>query len=496
MKIFTAAQLKACDQATIQSGTTSIHLMERASSACAGWIKNEFRYISRFYVFCGTGNNGGDGFAIARMLHDDGFDVEVFVDKKNQDFSEDAQVNFKRLKKINSIRIRDFYEVNHLNWDNAAVIDAVFGYGLNRPVEGRIETLINRINQLNVPKIAIDLPSGLFADQIPEDEQSILNADVTLTFQFYKRSFLHPETGAHCGRIVVLDIGLDEKFIQNTDTNYNTIDEGLIHTIYRSRKAFSHKGTYGKSILVGGSYGKAGAVMMATEAALRTGSGLTFTMAPNCANFVLQTRIPEAMFIQSGDQYIDKIMIQDKAVYGIGPGLGKEESTVTALFDFLKNSRHPTVLDADALNILAEHQQLNLIPEFSVITPHPLEFERLFGKTKNSFERLELARQKSAEMQIYIVLKDHHTAVITPAGAVFYNITGNAGLAKGGSGDALTGIITSLMAQQYETENACIFGVWLHGKAGDLAASEKSEEAMLPTDLIANIGNVFHYLKA
>ncbi len=494
MKIFSSAQLKACDLATIQSGTASIHLMERAAAACFNWIKNEFRSISRFYIFCGTGNNGGDGFAIARMLEECGFQVDVFIDKENQNFSEDAQLNFKRIKKINTIRIRDFFEINHINLENAVIIDSVFGYGLNRPLNGRAAAMINHLNQLDVPKIAIDVPSGLYVDGISEKDSPVFGADVTLTFQFCKRSFLHPETGRHCGKIVILDIGLDETLIRRTQTFYNTIDEELIRLIYKPRNDYGHKGTYGKSILVGGSYGKAGAIMMATDAAMRAGSGLTFTIAPDCANLILQSRIPEAMFIGAGEQYINKIELQNNAVYGIGPGLGKHRYTVDALSEFLENHAAPVVLDADALNILAEHQKLDKIPGFSVITPHPLEFERLFGKTNNSFDRVELARKKAAELEIFIVLKDHHTAVITPDQKVFYNTTGNSGMAKGGSGDVLTGILTSLIAQNYDIEKACLFGVWLHGKAGDFAASRYSKEAMLPTDLISSIGNVFTYL--
>lgn len=236
--------------------------------------------------------------------------------------------------------------------------------------------------------------------------------------------------------------------------------------------------------------------MMSTLSALKTGSGLTFTIAPECGNVILQSRIPAAMFINSGEKYIEKIEIQEKGIYGIGPGLGKEKQTEKALIDFLKNYDQPIVIDADALNILAENDQVILIPKHSVITPHPLEFERLFGKTENSFERLELARKKAQQLQIFIILKDHHTTVITPDQKVFYNITGNSGMAKGGSGDVLTGILTTLISQKYEIEKACIFGVWLHGKAGDFAAKEFSKEAMLPTDLINKIGKIFKYLSS
>lgn len=492
MKILSSSQIKECDSVTIEKGISSISLMEKAAQRCADWIGVNFKSSNSFSIFCGNGNNGGDGFAIARMLYEKGFDVDVFIDKNNLKFSPDAEINFNRIKQINGITIKDFSELENNN--DSVIIDALFGYGLNRELSDEFKILIEKLNQIQAPKISIDIPTGLFADKIIDENSTVFKADFTLTFQFYKRSFLHPETGRFCGKIIVFDIELDKDFINETKTDYHVIDEVLIKDIYKPRAEFSHKGTYGKSILVGGSYGKIGAVLMSTLSALRTGSGLTFTIAPKCGNVILQSQIPEAMFIDAGEDYIDKIEIQEKAVYGIGPGLGKEEQTKKALFQFLKEYKSPIVLDADALNILAENDEINLIPKNSVITPHPIEFERLFGKTENSFERLELARQKAEELQVFIILKDHHTAVVTPNRKVFYNITGNSGMAKGGSGDVLTGILTSLISQKYEIEEACVLGVCLHGKAGDFAAKEFSKEAMLPTDLINKIGKVFQCL--
>lgn len=492
MKILSSSQIKECDSATIEKGISSINLMEKAAKNCADWIGDNFKSNQSFSIFCGDGNNGGDGFAIARMLYEKGFDVEVFIDENNSKFSEDAKINLNKIKPISGITIKDYSEFD--NRDNSVIIDALFGYGLNRELSEEFKNLIENLNQIQASKISIDVPTGLFADNIIDEDSVVFKADFTLTFQFYKKSFLHPETGKFCGKIIVLDINLDEDFINEAETDYFVIDEILIKKIYKPREEFSHKGTYGKSVLVGGSYGKIGAVLMSTLSALRTGSGLTFTIAPKCGNIILQSQVPEAMFIDSGENFIDKIEIQEKAVYGIGPGLGKEKQTQKALFEFLDSYNQYVVLDADALNILAENQKLNLIPKNSVITPHPLEFERLFGKTENSFERIELAKQKAKELQIFIILKDHHTAVITPEKKVFYNITGNSGMAKGGSGDVLTGILTSLISQKYDIEQACIFGVWLHGKAGDFAAAAYSKEAMLPTDLINKIGSAYQYL--
>lgn len=496
MKIITTTQLKECDALTIENGISSISLMEKAAKSCVDWIEINFKRIRKFLIFCGNGNNGGDGFAIARMLYEKGFDIEVYIDEKQKGFSADAKINLKKLKQISGIEIKYFSDFSILKDEKTVIIDAIFGYGLNKKLSGNTEKIINQLNQTKVLKIAIDIPTGLYADKLIDENATVLKADFTLTFQFYKRSFLHPESGKFCGKIEVLNIDLDQDFINETETDYSVIDENLIREIYKPRDEFSHKGTFGKSILVGGSYRKIGAILMSTLSALKTGSGLTLTIAPECGNLILQSQAPEAMFIDSGEKYIEKIEIVDKAVYGIGPGLGKEIQTQNALFDFLKSYKDPIVLDADALNILAENDKINLIPKNAVITPHPLEFERLFGKTENSFDRLELARNKAEELQIFIILKDHHTAVITPERKVFYNITGNSGMAKGGSGDVLTGILTSLISQKYDIEKACIFGVWLHGKAGDFCAEEFSKEAMLPTDLINKIGTVFKYLSS
>jgi NAD(P)H-hydrate epimerase len=470
--------------------------MERASLACADWISEHCKNHRKSAVFCGSGNNGGDGFAIARILYLKGFDVDVFVQDPKMKFSDNAAVNFKRLKDISGISIREFKEVEQYHFDSKTlIIDALFGTGLSRPLEGIYKRLVNQINLKDNIKISIDLPSGLFADSISNAGNAILQSDYTLSFQCWKKSFLHPETGIYAGKVVVLDIGLSKEYISSTETPDFVIDDEVVKNIFKPRKDFSHKGTYGKVVISGGSYGKIGATVLATRSALKAGAGLTFTLAPKCGYDILQVSCPEAMFIEGGNQHIEHVEMEKDAVCGIGPGLGTHPDTEKAFLSFLKNYSEPLVVDADALNILSKAKgNLKMIPKKSIITPHPKEFERLFGSTENSFERLTLARTKAKELNIYIVLKDHHTQVITPEGNVFYNIKGNAGLAKGGSGDILTGILTSLLAQGYSGENTCVLGVWLHGRAADLAAEKYSQEAMLPTDVINEFGNVFEEL--
>lgn len=470
--------------------------MERAAEACSDWLLRHTRNNPEFFIFCGNGNNGGDGFAIARLLYQKGFDVEVFIDKNNASFSEDAQINLNRLKEISGIEIKDFDEAKNIRFTkNAVIIDAVFGSGLNRNIEGKAYEIINFLNGINARKISIDIPSGLFADENINENSSVFKADDTLSFQFWKQSFLHPETGKYTGAVHILDIGLSGKYIHNTETDQYIICEKLIQQFYKPRNEFSHKGTYGKTCIVGGSFGKIGAVVLATKSALRTGSGLTFTLAPKCGYEILQSTCPEAMYLYGGEDFISNFEIEENAVCGIGPGLGTDPETEESFLNFLQNYNEPLVLDADALNLISKYpKDLDLIPKNAIITPHPKEFERLFGKTQNSFERLDLAKEKSKKLGIFIVLKDHHTQIITPQGLVYYNTTGNSGMAKGGSGDVLTGIITSLISQNYLPEEAAILGVWLHGKAGDLAAGKYSKEAMLPSDLIDELGNVFRLL--
>ena len=498
MLIYTAKQIKKWDEFTIENEPISAqNLMERAANSCGQFIQNIFKKNESFYIFCGSGNNGGDGFAIARMLYTKGYDVTIFHQTEYAKLSKEADRNLKKAQEISGISIFDFNEVAHFKFDsNSVIVDCLFGTGLNRKLEGAVSEIVLFLNQLKFPKISIDIPSGLLSDGVSAEKSIIFQADHTLSFQSWKKTFLHPETGVYCGKVHILDIGLSKEFIKKEKSSEFVIDEEFIKTIYQPRVAFSHKGSFGKCMIVAGSYGKIGAAVIATKAALKSGSGITITLAPKCGFEILQSTCPEAMFISGGNNFIDNIDIEEGFEVGIGPGLGTNKETEKAVLKFIEKYRNPLVLDADALNILAKNQEnLKMIPKNSIITPHPKEFERLFGETRNSFERLKLAQIKAAELGIFIVLKDHHTQICTPNNKVFYNISGNSGMAKGGSGDALLGIISALLAQKYSSENAAIFGVWLHGKAGDCAAEKFSKEAMLPTDLINELGNVFQFLK-
>ena len=500
MKIFTAAQIRACDAYTIKaSAIRSAELMERAAGKCASWVREHLPKETLFVILCGTGNNGGDGLAMARLLHQRGYGVKAFLLQFSKELSADCQSNLTRLQNIDA-ELVGIVQPDTFITDIPAhivIIDAILGTGLSRPAEGWLAAFIHHINQLPNKKIAVDIPSGLPADVIPDKESAVLKVEDTLTFQFYKRTFLHPESGVFAGNIHILDIGLDQAFINATHSQYKTIEAGDIAVIYQPRSPFSHKGTYGSVLMVGGSYGKIGAIALSSKAAVRAGAGLVTALVPGCGYTILQTAVPEVMCRTNGEHTLEKIDNWEKmTAIGIGPGLGNDSKAIGALTSFIDTCKTPVVLDADALNIIGAQQELLAkLPKGSILTPHPKEFARLFGENTNSMIQTDHARIQAMRYNINIVLKGHHTAVITSEGECWYNMTGNAGMATGGAGDVLTGIITGLLAQGYEPPHAAMLGVYLHGLAGDIAAKELSMEALAAGDIIDYLGKAFLTLK-
>lgn len=469
--------------------------MERAAGVCVEWLSSHLPGNPVFVVLCGSGNNGGDGLAITRMLYRRGYSAKAFLLRLGGDLSEDCRKNFEPLAGIDSTLV-EILEPGSLIADmpeSVIVIDAILGTGLSRPAEGWLADFILHINELPNSVIAVDIPSGMPADSIPTPGAVIMDATHTLSFQFFKRSFLHPETGKCTGYIHLLDIGLSQGFINATHTSYHTQDEQLISTLLRPRHNFSHKGDYGLAYIIAGSKGMMGAAVLAAKAALRSGVGKVRAVVPECGYTIMQTAVPEAMCSVSGETCISRIKKEwDKAAVGIGPGLGMAEATFKTFADFLSGCKDPVVIDADALNMLAQDNTLLAkLPAESILTPHPGEFERLFGKTKDSMQMLELARTQSMKYNIYIVLKGHYTTICGPEGDCWYNMTGNAGMATAGSGDVLTGIITGLLAQGYTSADAARMGVYLHGLAGDLAAGKLGVYALTAGDIIEYLGTAF-----
>ncbi|KAK6020981.1 YjeF domain protein, partial [Ostertagia ostertagi] len=484
MKILSAEDIRLWDQFTMQhEPITSIDLMERAALRCVDWLHENMPGKDQFAIFCGKGNNGGDGLAIARMLALQQFQVTVYILEFGHIGTPDFQANLARLHQTESVEIifiqpgQAFHEIK-----DEIVIDALFGSGLNRQLEGMTAALVDHINNSHSTVISIDIPSGMFVDRSSKTN-TVIRATHTLSFQCLKPAFLVAENEECIGALHILDIDLHDGFYPTVAGLYEWVDTAVIQTIHRPRKRFAHKGNFGHALLVAGSYGKMGAAVLSASACLRSGAGLLTCHIPSCGYLILQTSLPEAMVITDKNEEKITNVSADLSIYeaiGIGPGIGTASETKMALREILDNYRLPLVIDADALNILATQKDLlQLVPAGSILTPHPKEFERLFGPTSDDFDRISRALQKAKEHNIIIILKGHHTLIATPDGKGFFNSTGNAGMATGGSGDVLTGILTGLLAQRYSGIEAAILGVYLHGLAGDVAAKQLSMEAML-----------------
>lgn len=500
MKILSAEEIRLWDQYTIQhEPIASIDLMERAAAKCVDWIEENGFVEDSFSIFCGKGNNGVDGLAIARLLAEKNYSVKVYVLEFGHKGTDDFQQNLSRLHnyldgEIFYIQSEDnFHDLNR----NEIVIDALFGSGLNRAVEGVTAKLIDHINNSGCKVISIDIPSGLFVDRSSK-ENTIIKAKHTLSFQCYKPAFLVAENADFIGEVHILDIRLHKDFLNSIHNRFELVDDDIIHSIYKPRNRFAHKGNFGHALLVAGSYGKIGAAVLSTKACLRSGVGLLTCHIPKCGYEILQSSVPEAMVSTDFNSSFNTKLETDLSLYdaiGIGPGIGTASETRALLKELFETYHYPIVLDADALNIIAsQNELLQLIPAGSILTPHPKEFERLFGESTNDFDRIQQATQKAKDFNCVIALKGHHTLIASPDGKAFFNSTGNAGMATAGSGDVLTGILTGLLAQGYDSIEAVILGVYLHGLAGDFAAKELSLEAMIADDIITNLGTAFSFL--
>ncbi len=500
MKVFEAGQIGTIDQFTIENEPISSHaLMERASQKVVEWILSyQPDSDTPIVVFCGPGNNGGDGLAVARLLSRREYEVSVLLFAPTKQ-SADNQDNWSRLTHENYVEtyhIRDFGTLPAVE-KNAIFVDALFGYGLSRAPSGIFAEAIEYINHHPGTVISIDLPSGLLSDKTTP--WTTVKASYTLTFQFPKLSFLIPENQSIVGDWQILDISLHPTALANTPTPYNYVQEDLVKSLLKPRRKFDHKGSFGHACLICGQYGKMGAAILAANACLRSGVGLLTTHIPKCGVALVQVARPEAMV--SPDQGEFEIKAPPTGppfdAMGIGCGIGTSKAVGDGFASWLSSQTNPMVLDADALNLLAASKDLlHSIPSESILTPHPGEYKRLFGTFSNNFSRLAQQRQLSVEYQIYIVLKGANTCITTPDGTVYFNSTGNPGMATAGSGDVLTGLLTGLIAQGYNPLDTCILGVHLHGLAGDLASKRIGEQAMLASDIVEHIGQAWNHIKA
>jgi len=500
MKILTTKQMQEADQFTISNEPiASIDLMERAAAKCTEWIVKHFSNKKHFHIFVGAGNNGGDGLAIARQLANIEYNATVYIPHISDTFSQDFSINLERLKKNTAIKIvylnseKDFptFQKHHI------IIDALFGSGLTRILTDFSQKMVHFINEAKVKIISIDIPSGLFGEDNSlihnnlEKNNPAIRANYTLTFETPFLSFFFAENEDFVGKFFILPINLNTNSLE---TNNFFVQKKDLANILKKRKKFSHKGDFGNALLIAGSFGKMGAAILSTNACLRSGIGLLTAHIPRCGYEVLQISSTETMLSVDSHNEIFTILpdISKFSNIAIGPGLGKATETVKVFAELLEKYQKPMIIDADALNILSENPELLLkLPKNSILTPHPKEFERLVGKTKNHFHRYELLVEFAKKYEVFVILKGAFSCLVSPQGKCFFNSTGNPGMATAGSGDVLTGILLGLLSQGYSSQETALLGTFLHGLSGDFAAKTNGENSLIAKDLIEFLPNAF-----
>lgn len=498
MKILSAEQIRQADRYTIaHEPISSAALMERASAAFTNQLLDILPEPRQIIVLAGMGNNGGDGLCIGRNLRLAGWPVTIVAVRYSDTASADFQEKEKQAKAMADLTWIDLHEGDALPPIDATtlIIDALWGSGLNRPIAGWPAQLIDTVNQSTAEVVAVDIPSGLYADA-PVDGPHI-RANLTITFQAPKLSFMMADHGEAVGDWVVVDIGLHPNVLEDLQSPYHVIDDSMVMPLLPLREKFDHKGTFGHGLLIGGRFGSVGAATLSAMSCLRTGAGLVTAHLPQACVNPFQAAFPEAMVSVDEGQHRWEA-VPDLAGYtaiGIGPGIGTDKVTQKALLDTIEQVDVPLVIDADGLNILAHLPgSLDKLPENTILTPHPGELARLVGKTYDSFTQLERASELAEEHHLIVVLKGGHTAVCLPDGQIYFNATGNPGMATAGSGDVLTGMITGLLAQGLDPDQAAMAGVFLHGLAGDLAAADLGEHALVASDIIGYIGEAYQLL--
>lgn len=491
MKIFPTSSIKALDAYTIEhEPVASIDLMERAAQALTAAISERWTADTPFTVFAGPGNNGGDALAVARLLADQGYKSEIYLFNTKGTLSPDCEANKERLVRMTNI---DFHEVTSqfvppVLTAEHVVIDGLFGSGLNKALSGGFAAVVKYINASPATVVAIDIPSGLMGEDNTYNVLSnIIRADLTLSLQLPKLAFFFAENEPFVGEWQLLDIGLSEEAIDDTDTDFHLLEAEDMPHLLKPRGRFAHKGCFGRALLIAGSQGMAGASVLAARACLCSGVGLLTVHVPYCNNSIVQTSVPEAMteFDISDTCFASSTDTDDYQAVAIGPGIGKAPETEAALLDQIDSCQTPMVVDADALNLLGVHRSyIAKLPKGSILTPHPKELERLVGKCQNSYERLMKARELAQTTGVHILLKGAYTAIITPQGKCSFNVTGNPGMATGGSGDVLTGVLLALLAQGYDAGTAATLGAYVHGLAGDVACKKQGMTGMTAGDIV------------
>jgi hydroxyethylthiazole kinase-like uncharacterized protein yjeF len=494
MKIFSKEQIYQGDQLTVdRQNISSTDLMERAGVQIFNWMNLRMKGAQvPVHVFCGIGNNGGDGLVLARHLILEGYNVKVYIVNYSDKRSKDFLINYDRVKSVTKdwpILLNDNESFPEIKPDDI-IVDGIFGIGLNKPVAAWVKNLFKLFKKSRAFTLSIDIPSGLRTDTVPENENDVVWSSYTLSFASPKLVFFLPTTAKYTINWEVLNIGLDVDFLSSTSTDFNLIGKYEAIPIYKPRDKYSHKGDFGHSLIIGGSYGKIGAVTLASRGALASGAGLVTAFVPKCGYQVLQSSFPEAMVITDvNDSYISNIdYFIEPTVIAFGIGVGLNNETVQAFESFLKNNKTSLVIDADGINILAKNAELlKLLPPNTVLTPHPKELERLIGTWDDDFDKLKKAKIFSNKYKVVLIIKGANTITIFED-KYYINSSGNPGLSTAGSGDVLTGIITGLISQGYDALSAAVFGVYLHGKSADIAVEDYGYQSLIASHIIEYLG--------
>ncbi|WP_448702601.1 NAD(P)H-hydrate dehydratase [Mucilaginibacter sp. AW1-3] len=495
--LLTSQQIKQTDAYAIKhEPIASIDLMERAAKAFVEcFVRHYPDKEKQIAVYCGTGNNGGDGLAVARLLHQAHYkNLNVKIARFSDKATDDFNANLQRLKAVEVTKISTD---DKLPDETAAIlIDGLLGTGLNKPLTGAYKKLVSYLNDSDREVVAIDIPTGFIGDgELPENA-TVLKANLVITFQQPKINFLLPESAPYLDDFKVVDIGIKSEYIERQNSPYHLPGRADISAKLRPRKKFTHKGTYGHALIIAGQPETMGAALLCSSACAHTGAGLTTACIPESGLTALNASHPEVMAIVRKDHHLPKIDWAQFSAIAVGPGLGKHADALTLMQAAFTEFNKPMVIDADALNLVAQNYLFKKIPANSILTPHMKEFDRLFGEHRSWWARIETLIAKAQEFKIYIVLKNQFTITGTPDGKVYFNPTGNPAMASGGMGDVLTGVIVSLLAQGYLPEDACLIGAYIHGMAGDDLALPDKLTTVLAGSLATHIPAVLAKLKA
>ncbi len=505
MKVVTAEEMGLIDRRTIEEyGISSLTLMERAGRAVAQRIRENFKK-GKILIIAGPGNNGGDGMVAARYLRKAGFKVKVYLLFEEERLSPEAKVQLERLRKAR-IPFTITRDISKEEFRDSIIMDALFGTGLKRDIAGELAELIEKINSSGAPVVAVDIPSGISSDDGSVMGKAV-RAGLTVTFGLPKRGHLLFPGAEHTGRLYVEDIGFPEELLISDSIKVELLKREFLRSLIPERKRYSHKGTYGHVLLVAGSRGKTGACFMAARASLRSGAGLVTIGVPETLLPVFQSRVTDEMCLGLPDRgdgslrkdaltHIIDFVEKKSMVIAIGPGIGVTEDTKEIVKGVVQKVKIPLVLDADAINCLKDMPEVLRGKGNCVLTPHPGEFSRLTAIPVEEIEkkRIDLACEFSSQYGVTIVLKGVPT-VIGYEGYAYINPTGNPGMAKAGSGDVLTGIISGLLAQGLSGLKAGLLGVYIHGLAGDIGAKDRGLWSLLASDIIEYIPSAFKELK-